>query len=355
MQYSDREYIVNKIISGVSICSFNNIPVIVAEPSPIDKVRANAIYAKEFAKAELLGVKKEAELLSILMKTGEWSKAEEERLEKLPKEMEDVKVDIYNNFYNYKKQEGVKKMLDSLRHTEVELVRKRETYKSSTCEGIALSAKNRYLICSGAQTLDGGRFFTGNMDDYDNDSVDLFIQDYFAQKIDDSVIREVSKHEPWRSIWTAGKYEGAIFGTPASLLSQEQRMLVIWSRIYDSIHESPECPPETVLNDDDCLDGWMILNARKREKERQSEHGYKPGDKFAKHDEVFIMVDDDEESIKRVESLNSPTAIMRKQARASALAKTGKIEEQFMPDSQDRMRKEMVQMMQQKIHGNKRK
>lgn len=355
MQYSDREYIVNKIVSGISICSYNNIPVIVAEPSPIDKVRANAIYAKEFRSAELLGVRKEEDLLSILMKTGEWSKAEEDRLSKIPKEIEDIKVDIYNNFYNYKKQDGIKKTLDSLKHMEVELLRRRETYKSSTCEGIALSAKNRFLICAGAKTLDGTRFFAGSIDDYDNDSIDLFIQDYFYQKIDDSVIREVSKHEPWRSIWSAGKYEGAIFGTPSSLLSQEQRMIIIWSRIYDSIHESPECPPDVVLNDDDCLDGWLIVNARKREQERMSEHGYKPGDKFAKHDEVFIMVDDDADSIKRVESMNSPSALFRKQQRMTALAKTGSVEEQNMPDSQDRMRKEMVQLMQQKIHGNKRK
>lgn len=354
MHYSERETIVNKIISGITFCSYNNVPVIVTEPSLQDKVRANAIYTKEFRNAELSGVKKEADLLVLLMSTGAWSKAEEDELARIPKGIEDLKVELYNNYYQYKRSEGVKKALSNLKSIEAQLIRKREEYKSATCEGIALSCKNRFLICSSAKTLDGGKFFGNNIDDYDQDSIDMFIQEYFSQNIDDGTIRTVSKSEPWRSIWTAGKYEGAIFGTPSSLLSQEQKMLIIWSRIYDSIYESPECPPETVLNDDDCLDGWMVVNARKREQERQSEHGYKPGDKFAKHDEVYIMVDDDEESRKRIEAMNAPAAIFRKQQRMSALTKAGVLEEQNMPDSQDAMRQQLVRMQQQHIHGKRK-
>lgn len=355
MHYSERESIVNKIVSGITICSYNDIPVIVTEPSLQDKVKANALYHKEYRAAELSGVKKEDELLAILMKTGVWTKAEEDELNRIPKGIEDLKVELYSNYFQYKRSEGVKKSLASLKHIEVQLLRKREEYKSSTCEGIALSVKNRFLICSSTKTMEGGNFFIGSLDDYDHDSVDIFIQDYFNQKVNDELIREVSKHEPWRSVWTAGKYEGSIFGKPASLLSQEQKMIVIWSKIYDSIYESPECPPEKVLEDDDCLDGWMIINARKREQERQSEHGYKPGDKFAKHDEVFIMTDDDEEGRRRVEQMNSPSALFRKQQRMTALSKSGTIEEQHMPDSQDAMRKQMVQMQQQLIHNKKRK
>jgi hypothetical protein len=140
----------------------------------------------------------------------------------------------------------------------------------------------------------------------------------------------------------------------ASLLSPEQKMLIIWSKIYDSIYESPDCPPEEIINDNDCLDGWMIANSRKREQERKSEHGYKPGDKFAKHDEVFIMVENPDD-VARVESMNSSSAIFRKQQRMNALQQSGGIiQDRDMPDAQQGMRQTLVQMQREHIHRGKR-
>jgi hypothetical protein len=235
-----------------------------------------------------------------------------------------------------------------LKEIEVKLTRKRDEYHANSCEGFAVACKNKYLICSSTKSIDGSKFFTMNHEYYKQEDIDLFIQDYFRNKVDESEIRQLSKHEPWRSIWSAGKHEGSIFGTPSSLLTQEQRMLIIWSKIYDSIHESPDCPPEEVLDDDDCLDGWMIAQSRKREQERKSEHGYKPGDKFAKHDEVFMVVENPEDR-GRVEAMNSPAAIFRKQQRMSALqANNGVLPDQYMPDAQQTMRQELVRMQRER-------
>lgn len=353
MQYSEREQIVNKIVSGFTICNFNNIPVIVTEPSPKDKVKSSAIYMKEYRAAKLNGTLTDSQMIEILMQSGQWTKKEDDELLTLPKMMEELKVELYNAYFQLKRREGIKKSLDSLKHREVQLLRKREEYRSHTCEGFALAIKNKYLICSSTNNLNGGKFFVDGYDNYNQHDIDLFMQEYFSEKVDDAIIREISKGEPWRGIWSAGKIEGSVFGTPASLLSPDQRMLLIWSKIYDSIYESPDCPPEEVMEDDDCLDGWMIVNARKREQERKSEHGYKPGDKFAKHDEVFIMTENPDD-VSRVEAMNSPTAVMRKQQRLNALTQSGgTILDRDMPDAQQGMRQTLMQMQRDHIRGKK--
>jgi hypothetical protein len=294
-----------------------------------------------------MGMQNEDEILKEMIKIGVWSEAEQKELDKLPKDIEGLKVDLYNAFFQFKRRDNIRKALSNLKFKESELIQKREKLRYTTCEGYALSCKNKYLICVCAKRIDNSSFFL-DYDQVSSSELDLLVQQFYEQRIDDDTIRELSKGEPWKSMWAAGKHEGSIFGQPSSLLTQEQKMIVIWSRIYDSVYENSDCPPEEVVDDNDCLDGWMIFQAKKRENDRKSEHGYKPGDKFNKADEVFIMVEN-EDDISRVESMNSPTAIFRKQQRKAALvAAGGKIAEEFMPDSQQTMRQQLMQMQRER-------
>jgi len=343
MQYTEREYLVNRIISGCTISSFNDEIVLVYEPTPFDKVMSHNIYEKEYNHAQLEGMPTEEEILKEMYNRGMWSKLLQDELDQIPLKIEEMKVELYNAFFQFKHRDNLKKSLDSVRHREVKLLEQREKLRHVTCEGFAVAAKNRYLICSATKRPDGSKFFTQSIDNYSQSLLDLFIQDYFSQKISDDIIRDLSRYEPWRSVWGAAKSEGRIFGIPSALLTPEQKLITIWSKIYDSIAESPDCPPDEVMDDMDCLDGWMVVNSRNRENERKSQHGYKPGDKFNKADEVFIMVENAED-IARVNAMNSPTAILRKQQRMNALSRAGgKLEDQYMPDAQQKMREMIMQ------------
>lgn len=345
MQYSEREYLINRIVAGYTICSFNEEPVLVGEPSSYDKILAENIYKQEYKNAELEGVPTEEEILKEMNIRGMWNKLLQDELDKLPKSIEELKVELYNAFFQFKRRDNIKKSLDSLKYREVKLLEQRDKLKHITCEGYAIACKNKHLICSGTVNLNGSKFFENDYDNYSQSLLDLFVQDYFSQKINDDSIRILSQTEPWRSIWSAGKSEGSIFGKPASLLSPEQKLLLIWSKIYDSITESPECPPDEVLDDNDCLDGWMIVQSRNRENERKAQHGYKPGDKFNKADEVFVFVENPDD-VARVEAMNSPASILRKQQRMNALNRAGgKLNDEYMPDAQNKMREQVMQML----------
>jgi plasmid replication initiation protein len=76
--------------------------------------------------------------------------------------------------------------------------------------------------------------------------------------------------------------------------------------MYDSVYESGESPPDTVIEDDDCLDGWFIDQKRKQEKYKKDLDAQKftSNKKIAKAPEVFVVASSGKEA-EYVESLNS--------------------------------------------------
>jgi hypothetical protein len=301
------------------------------------------VYLKEYRYAELSDMPYEKDVINQLKVRGLWSDLKNNELNDLPKQIESLKIELYNSYFQFKRRDGIKKSIESLRTRELELLQIKDKLKHITCEGFATSCKNKYLIFSSTQD------YLGKNIDFDSlklsqNTIDLFIKEYFEQKVPDYTIRLLARTEPWSSIWIAGKNERGVFGKPSSLLSPEQRLLIVWSRVYDSIRESMDCPPDEVIEDDDCLDGWLLIQAKNRENDKHAKHGYKPGDKFNKADEIFISVDNSED-VARVEKMNSPAAIMRKQQRMKAIDKAGgKIEDHYMPDAQNKMREQLMKV-----------
>jgi hypothetical protein len=95
-------------------------------------------------------------------------------------------------------------------------------------------------------------------------------------------------------MWSAGKKDSSIFGKPSIELSKDQRTLCQFSMMYDNVYESSESPDEDVIKDDDCLDGWFIVQRREYEKnknKRQMEKLLK-NSKISNSDEIFLMAKD---------------------------------------------------------------
>lgn len=353
MDFAEREYLINKIIAGCTACEYDGEPVLVYEPSPLFKVKGHAIYLKAYRHAELLEVSNEEQIIDEMKLKGLWTDAKQRDLDAIPDKIESLKVELYNSYFQGRRREAIKKSLDNLRFQEVELMQEREQFKHLTCEGYASACKSKFLICSATVDLYGKPFFPLSYEEYPDAKLDAFVRDYMENKVDDQSLRYLSQEEPWRSIWSSGKSESSIFGNPSSLLTQEQRMLIIWSKIYESIHESPECPPKEILEDEDCLDGWLIVQGRKRDDDKKKSHGLSANDKFAKNDEVFIIAETPEDAA-RVNAMNSQEAIFRKQQRMSAITKAGGIiKEQHMPDSQMAIKEIATQQFRQQLKRGK--
>jgi hypothetical protein len=232
--------------------------------------------------------------------------------------------------------------LNRLKKKHIKLVTKRDRLKRESAEGIATTSKNKYLISSNITDINNNKLW--NSEDYwkqDSKLIDALVREYMNAMIDEDDMRELSRTEPWRTLWGVSKTEKSLFGLPAIMLTSEQKSLVMWSRIYDSVYESMECPPEEVVTDNDMLDGWLILQSRKRDDERKKKHGF-GNDKDVKGQEVFLF-SDTAEGAQRITEKNDAAGRAMFNQRMSALKKSGgKIDVTQLPDSKLSIRQQAM-------------
>jgi hypothetical protein len=143
-----------------------------------------------------------------------------------------------------------------------------------------------------------------------------------------------------------------VFGVPAAALTDEQRVLSVWSRVYDNAYEDPDCPPESVVSDDDMFDGWMILRRKERDEDMQKKraHAALENEKIASSGEVFVAgaapgrvtPSHSAEDRAGIESLNDAEARAAKAARLRYLQSRGVVHEADMPDSRREISMELA-------------
>lgn len=98
---------------------------------------------------------------------------------------------------------------------------------------------------------------------------------YNAEILDDKEIRQISKNPNWRMIWNVSKDSREIFPLPACDLTDMQKTLISWTRMYDSVYESMETPSDSIIEDDYAIDGWFTVQRRKRDDDRKQSEGNK--------------------------------------------------------------------------------
>jgi hypothetical protein len=122
--------------------------------------------------------------------------------------------------------------------------------------------------------------------------------------------------------------------------------------MYDRIYESPDCPSEEVINDDDMLDGWLLVQKRHREGERQKQElQQKVGGKLGKADDVFLMAETPQDA-QKIDMLNEPhMARIKKQRMAEIKSQGGQLLEQQLADVKMKRIMQLRQAFSQQIKG----
>ena len=125
-------------------------------------------------------------------------------------------------------------------------------------------------------------------------------------------------------MWAAGKKEGRIFDKLPIELSTEQKTLIGWSMMYDSIAESPDAPVDEIIEDDDALDGWLIVQSRKRKQGQQKSVAEELMGKHPNAKDVFIKTDDADHAQKILE-LNDLDAQRIRSRRTQQIKEKGSV------------------------------
>jgi hypothetical protein len=123
----------------------------------------------------------------------------------------------------------------------------------------------------------------------------VYLMHRHAEELDLSVAeyRRLARSGDWRLFWTLSKENlSDLFGRPIQDISSRQKLLIYWSRVYDSVFDDHERPDEEIIDDDDRLDEWLANRATKQDEKRQGEKvAGKPSGKVAEHNERVGFLD----------------------------------------------------------------
>ena len=290
-------------------------------------LRACMEYNKAYDEAYSDNVMTENEMLNWMIERGLWSKGKEEKIKGLEKDIDRLKVEIYNA----RNDERLARQIRSyIRAGQVQLKKanlEKNEYYSNTCEGLAATKKLAWTIEN--TTYDGEKLY-----DFSEITIEEILMIYQNSLLSESKIRELARTEPWKSIWSVSEKGGfkIFFNKSDEDLTYNQKGLLIWSQMYDNLQESVDCPTKDVIDDDDMLDGWFIIQSKKREKERaESEFENSTNEKIKNSSEIFVVAKTDKDK-QRIESMNDTNSQVIKRQRAKVLEKQGAAEQHHFPD-----------------------
>jgi hypothetical protein len=275
----------------------------------------------------------EDNIVDSLTSIGLWTYNGDDSLKSIEKQIDDYKVELYKNFLNPSKLKSVKKTLSNLKNTYNRLFETRHSLDQYTLSGYCQLLKNNYIIVHSLLDENNHRVFT-SLDNTDSTLLSVLSNIIGQNTIDMTVFKKIARSDTWRNYWSANK--DYLFDRATINWTDEQKTLVVLTKMYDSAYDHPECPPDSVFEDDDMFDGWMILQKRENEKTRNKNRTEKvlEGKKLDKAGEVFIVANSKEEA-QNIYDLNDNGSRHTIRERESVLKNSNQtIEDAQLPDVQ---------------------
>lgn len=323
-----KENLLSRISSGRLFYEYQGILYEIGQPSPQDLYYANRLYEQVYESTLFEGLYSRSELETILATQSLWTKTDEDKLTKLEEKLEEFKVEIYVSRLDPVK---VKNLSISIKNTITQmagLYERKHSLDHLGAEGYANMIRRQYLIKQTVK-VDNSRLLNENSNFSLLEEVFLTIAEAQAGPEE---LRELARTEPWRSYWEISK--PIPFSSHPSTWTEDQRTLVKFSKMYDSVFAHPECPPDDVIANDYMLDGWIILQNKEKEREQaKSSNEDVVNQNVAKHNEIFIMAKNPEHA-KNIEKMNDGQGKLIKKERQAAIKSKGEVKESKLPDMQ---------------------
>ena len=314
------EKLLYRILQGRLRLKLGDLVLFIQEPSRDDLEESFEIYDEAYKKAYFEGVFVKSEIIEILLAHEMWSPHDDKEADKIEKQIDDLKVEAFKSFYDPRKLRGIKAYIRSMEKTMMSFKMKKTILDHTTCEGIASFAQKTWLISSNTKNKDGSDHQWGKY------SISTVMDRYASEAIDHSDMRKIARSHPWRPMWSLGKSGTNLFGGLACDITRDQANLCSYSSMYDSVYESSDTPKEKVIDDDDCLDGWFVVQRREAEKmkKQQEVDRLTNNPKIANSQEVFLMADS-QEGVQEILDLNHPHSRAIMEQRNKQIEEAGSI------------------------------
>ena len=325
MQSHEREYFVSRIRSGINIIKNGDMTLKILPLTIEDTYIINTTYMEAFAQAKADGFLTHEEMLEESKKRGLWTDKDEEKEKGLQKDIDRLKVELFSNRNVQQLREQIRTYLKAGKSQLNVVVEKKFTNFELCCEGIAQQQKVGQMLKLCTVTEDGEEF------DFDELPIDYMIKLYGSTLLSEPQIRELARKEPWRNLWLMNEAKVTdLFSTKYGKreLTTDQKNLILWSKMYDNVQESMDSPTEDVIDDDDMLDGWFIVQKKKSETQKaESEINDRASNsKIANSDEIFVFTDNQADANK-INSINSIHAQRVKKQRMQVVNAQGEAQD----------------------------
>ena len=297
------EKLLYRIIQGRLRLFLGDLVLCIYEPTKDLLEESLDIYESTYNKAYFSGIPIKSELIETLVNNELWSPFDDREADKIEKSVEELKIEAYKNYFSSKKLRGIKMNIRHLEKIGNKYKSKKHVLDHTSCEGTAEFARIMWIISKTTFTTDNELY------DWSNHNINFIVNKYHENQITSSQFRKIARSDPWRPMWLAAKKQSNVFGKPTTHLTKDQLALCSFSSFYDNVFESHESPPEAVIEDDDCLDGWSLVRRREHEKqikEKQTDDKIK-NPKIRNSQEIFIAASDREEA-SQIYDLNDPMA-----------------------------------------------
>lgn len=322
---TEREFLVSCIRLGKIITKDFDI-----YPSSLeDIVNSYDIYQETYDDCLSLGIMTDEETIVFLQSNMSWTKQDEDRIKEWNKKIEDLKVEIFESHFKTKLVESLSKKIDNLKNSVEFLLVKKSNMLANSCESLSEAERKKWLLKK-ATKVKNNKF---NIEENFNDILYAYNDSFLPEES----IRFLARNEPWRSFWSIASRQNipCVKIYEDCEMTYNQKNLIMWSKSYDNIQESMDCPPDKVLNYDYALDGWIIKQNRKHERDKALGDIDKKLGKNNKGDTVMVMVDpEDKDAIDAIYSLNSPAARQVIKERNEYVEKHGYTPFHQLPDQQ---------------------
>lgn len=338
----------NRILSGRFSFIYGDKQYCLLYPDIDTKYRAELYAQNEYEKNKFNEWIQDEDILYWLIDAGLWNPHMDKQLEALEKQIENLKIDLYNSFLNPDKQKKIRRTLESIRKQYNKFYGIRHSFDHLTVSGYCDGLKTQIILIEGLRDSNNNKIFS--LDDLNDGNSGLFynLAQYINEHtIDISMFKALARGDMWRSYWSANK--DYVFDKPVTEWTDEQKTLVVLTKMYDSAYEHPECPDDKVIEDDDMFDGWMLVQRKENEENKKKRRSEKllEGKNLGNAKEVFLVASSKEEA-ENIYNLNDGGSRNTIKERQALINRAGKdIKEADLPDVQRDLVMQQTQMMKQ--------
>ena len=115
MDLTTREFLLHRIFSGTTTINIKGVNYIVKHPERMDRYKAQQVYNNSIYKNKYNSWYTKQTILSLLDEEGIFSPSDEEKLKKLDKDLEELKIKLFQSLLNQEKMQFIRKSLDRVK------------------------------------------------------------------------------------------------------------------------------------------------------------------------------------------------------------------------------------------------